>query len=61
VATLNKVAVGITVVLGTTSMPIHQMLRVGRGTIIELDASEENGRERQSYRRQCRRIASAAI
>jgi flagellar motor switch/type III secretory pathway protein FliN len=60
VATLDKVAVGITVVLGTTSMPIHQVLRVGRGAIIELDASEEDGRERQSYRRQCRRIASTA-
>ncbi|MGA7387672.1 MAG: flagellar motor switch protein FliN, partial [Pseudolabrys sp.] len=29
-ATLDKVAVGITVVLGTTSIPIHQVLRVGR-------------------------------
>src|SRR5262249_34199110 len=40
VATLDKVAVDITVVLGTTSMPIHQVLRLGRGAIIELDASE---------------------
>jgi flagellar motor switch protein FliN/FliY len=32
----------ITVVLGTTSMPIHQALRLGRGAIIELDASEED-------------------
>ena len=39
-ATLDKVAVDITVVLGTTSMPIHQVLRLGRGAIIELDASE---------------------
>jgi flagellar motor switch protein FliN/FliY len=30
------------VVLGTTSMPIHQVLRLGRGAIIELDASEED-------------------
>ena len=30
------------VVLGTTSMPIHQALRLGRGAIIELDASEED-------------------
>jgi flagellar motor switch protein FliN len=29
-------------VLGTTSMPIHQVLRLGRGAIIELDASEED-------------------
>ena len=35
-ATLDKVAVDITVVLGTTSMPIHQVLRLGRGAIIEL-------------------------
>ena len=41
-ATLDKVAVEITVVLGTTSMPIHQVLRLGRGAIIELDASEED-------------------
>jgi flagellar motor switch protein FliN/FliY len=30
------------VVLGTTFMPIHQVLRLGRGVIIELDASEED-------------------
>ena len=41
-ATLDKVAVDITVVLGTTSMPIHQVLRLGRGAIIELDASEDD-------------------
>jgi flagellar motor switch protein FliN len=41
-ATLDKVAVDITVVLGTTLMPIHQVLRLGRGAIIELDASEED-------------------
>ena len=42
VATLDKVAVDITVVLGTTSMPIHQVLRRGRGAIIELDSSEDD-------------------
>src|ERR1700685_3903604 len=42
VPTLDKVAVDITVVLGTTSMPIHQVLRLGRGAIIELDSSEED-------------------
>ncbi len=41
-ATLDKVSVNIAVVLGTTSMPIHQVLRLGRGAIIELDASEED-------------------
>ena len=29
-------------VLGTTTMPIHQALRLGRGAIIELDASEDD-------------------
>jgi len=42
VATLNKVGVDITVVLGTTTMPVHQVLRLGRGAIIELDATEED-------------------
>ena len=41
-ATLNKVLLDITVVLGTTSMPVHQALRLGRGAIIELDSSEED-------------------
>jgi flagellar motor switch protein FliN/FliY len=41
-ATLDKVSIDITVVLGTTSMPIHQVLRLGRGAVIELDASEED-------------------
>ena len=40
--TLDKVALDIQVVLGTTLMPIHQVLRLGRGAIIELDASEED-------------------
>jgi flagellar motor switch protein FliN/FliY len=40
VPTLDKVALRISVVLGTTSMPIHQVLRLGRGAIIELDTSE---------------------
>ena len=42
VAKLDDVAVDISVVLGTTSMPIHQVLRLGRGAIIELDSSEED-------------------
>jgi len=39
---LDKVTVDIAVVLGTTSMPVHQVLRLGRGAIIELDASEDD-------------------
>jgi flagellar motor switch protein FliN/FliY len=40
--TLDKVSLDIAVVLGTTNMPIHQVLRLGRGAIIELDASEDD-------------------
>ena len=40
--TLDKVALDISVVLGNTSMPIHQVLRLGRGAIIELDATEDD-------------------
>jgi len=42
VAKLDDVAVDISVVLGTTAMPIHQVLRLGRGAIIELDSSEDD-------------------
>jgi len=42
VPTLDKVALDITVVLGTTDMPVHQVLRLGRGAIIELDATEND-------------------
>jgi flagellar motor switch protein FliN/FliY len=41
-ATIDKVGVDITVVLGTTWMPVHQVLRLGRGAIIELEATEED-------------------
>ncbi len=40
--TLDNVSIDIAVVLGTSSMPIHQVLRLGRGAIIELDASEDD-------------------
>jgi flagellar motor switch protein FliN len=42
VATFDKVAIDIAVVLGTTTMPVHQVLRLGRGAIIELDTSEDD-------------------
>jgi flagellar motor switch protein FliN len=41
-AKLDDVEIDIAVVLGRTTMPIHQVLRLGRGAIIELDASEED-------------------
>lgn len=42
VATLDKVKVDLTIVLGTTWMPIHQVMRLSRGAIIELDATEQD-------------------
>ncbi|HEY8334772.1 MAG TPA: FliM/FliN family flagellar motor switch protein [Tardiphaga sp.] len=42
VPTLDNVTVDIMVVLGTTSMPVHQVMRLSRGAIIELDASEQD-------------------
>jgi flagellar motor switch protein FliN len=42
VSTLDKVSLDIQVVLGTTTMPVHQVLRLGRGAIIELEASEDD-------------------
>ena len=40
--TLDNVSVDMMVVLGTTSMPIHQVMRLSRGAIIELDATEQD-------------------
>ena len=41
-AALEKVTVELSVVLGATAMPIHQLLRMGRGALIELDATERD-------------------
>lgn len=41
-ATLDDVSLDISVVLGTCLMPVHQVLRLGRGAIIELDAGEDD-------------------
>ena len=41
-ATIDNVPLDIAVVLGTTIMPVHQVLRLGRGAIIELEASEDD-------------------
>lgn len=40
--TLDNVSVDLMVVLGTTSMPVHQVMRLSRGAIIELDATEQD-------------------
>ena len=41
-ATLDKISLDIQVVLGTATMPVHQVLRLGRGAVIELEASEDD-------------------
>jgi len=41
-ATLEKIKVEISVVLGGQTMPIHQLLRMGRGAVIELDHSADD-------------------
>jgi flagellar motor switch protein FliN len=40
--TLDKIEVDITVELGSAIMPVHHLLRMGRGAIIELDATERD-------------------
>ncbi|MCZ4272889.1 FliM/FliN family flagellar motor switch protein [Maritalea porphyrae] len=39
---LKAIEVDITVELGATDMPIHHLLRMGRGAVIELDATEHD-------------------
>jgi len=38
----DNISIDISVVLGTAEMPIHQLLRMGRGAVIELMAREED-------------------
>ena len=40
--TLDNIEVDISVELGSTKLPIHHLLRLGRGAIIELDALEND-------------------
>lgn len=40
-ATIDKVSADITAVLCSTVMPVHQVLRLGRGAIIEPEVSED--------------------
>ncbi len=39
---VNNVSVEISVVLGRATMPIHQLLRMGRGAVIELDCDADD-------------------
>ena len=40
--TLDQIEVDITVELGSAIMPIHHLLRMGRGAIIELNTTEND-------------------
>lgn len=40
--TLDSIEVDITVELGASTMPIHHLLRMGRGAVIELDTTERD-------------------
>ncbi len=41
-STLNGVKVEISVVLGKAALPMQQLLRMGRGAVIELDAKQSD-------------------
>ncbi len=39
---LDKISLDISIVLGRSRMPIHQLLRMGRGAVIELDSEDDD-------------------
>jgi len=39
---INGVKVEISVVLGRSVIPMHQLLRMGRGAVIELDSAQDD-------------------
>ena len=39
---IHDVSVEVSVVLGKAAMPIHQLLKMGRGAVIELEATVED-------------------
>ncbi len=39
---MNGVKVEISVVLGRSVIPMHQLLRMGRGAVIELDSAQDD-------------------
>ena len=41
-SSLNNVKVEISVVLGRSVIPMHQLLRMGRGAVIELDSRQDD-------------------
>ena len=42
VARIEKVSLNLAVVLGKATMPIHQVLRLGRGAVIELEGGDND-------------------
>ena len=40
--TFDEIHVDISVVLGENEMPVHQLLRMGRGAVIDLDVNEDD-------------------
>ncbi|ASP33123.1 MULTISPECIES: FliM/FliN family flagellar motor switch protein [Stappiaceae] len=40
--TFDEIKVDISVVLGENEMPVHQLLRMGRGAVIDLDVNEDD-------------------
>ena len=45
---INSVEIELSVILGKTSMPINQLLRMGRGAVIELETLENDEVEIQA-------------
>ena len=41
-SSVDKVKVNISVVLGRAKLPMQQLLRMGRGAVIELDATQKD-------------------
>jgi flagellar motor switch protein FliN len=39
---LDKVLINVSVILGQTVMPVHKLLRMGRGAVVELATSESD-------------------
>lgn len=42
VSAVSGVSIEISVILGKTQMPIHQLLKMGRGAVIELDSNVDD-------------------
>jgi flagellar motor switch protein FliN/FliY len=40
VSTVENLNVDVTVILGQNRMPVHMLLRMGRGAVVELEATE---------------------